>query len=50
MCSRSAYLDSDGTANSLAGADGPELLEGLGTVDRRLIVAGSLEDVVGAAV
>ena len=48
--SRCAYLDSDGAANSLAGADGPELLEGLGTVDGRLVVAGSLEDVVGAAV
>jgi len=41
----------DGTADltarvPLGVADGPELLEGLRAVNRRLIVAGSLEDIV----
>lgn len=41
---------SDGTTGALLLADRPVLVEGLGAVDGRLVVAGSLVDVVGGAV
>lgn len=40
----------DRSAGSLLLANGPELLEGLSTVDGRLVDTGALEDVVVAAV
>jgi hypothetical protein len=43
-------LDVDRATNTLLLPDGPELLEGRGAVDRRLVDTGGLEDVVGAAV
>jgi hypothetical protein len=47
------YVDAAADRSSwvlLGVADGPELLEGLGTIDRGLVVASSLEDVVGSTV
>lgn len=43
-------LDSDSTTDTLASPNRPELLEGSSAVDRRLVGAGSLEDVVCTAV
>ena len=43
-------LHGHGTADTLGGADGPVLLEGLGAVDGGLVVASRDVDVVGAAV
>jgi len=40
----------DGAAGAVLLADGPELLEGGGTLDGRLVGAGGLEEGVGAAV
>jgi cytoskeletal protein CcmA (bactofilin family) len=44
------YLDSDSTTNTLVAANRPELLKGSSSVNGRLVVAGSLENVVCAAV
>lgn len=44
------YLDGNGATDTLGTADGPELLKGSSTVDGWLVVTGSLENVVCAAV
>lgn len=43
-------LNIDGSANTVVGADGPELVEGSGSLDGWLLDTGGLVDVVGAAV
>lgn len=43
-------LNIDGSANTMVGADGPELVEGSGSLDGWLLDTGGLVDVVGAAV
>lgn len=43
-------LDGDGSTNALLLADRPVLLKGRGAINGWLIVAGGLEDIIGAAI
>lgn len=43
-------LHVDGAAGTLVAADGPVLVEGLNTVDRRLLVTGGHIEIVGVTV
>jgi hypothetical protein len=47
---REVIAGGDGARGAVLLADGPELLEGLGALDRRLVGACGLEEVVDAAV